>query len=85
MLLDKVQTPKEVASGFVFSQEMTNQNLSNEALVDRMYQLYLGREADPEGREYWVRQLENGMTLEELNNGFADSVEFQDITAGYGL
>ena len=84
-LMDRIQTPKQVASGFVFSQEMINRNLSNGELVDMLYRLYLGREADPPGRENWVTLMENGMTLEQLNDGFADSQEFANIVASYGL
>ncbi len=85
ILKNKEQSPKQVASGFVFSQEMISRNLSNEETVDMFYRLYLGREADPAGRASWIDAMNNGMTLEELNNGFADSQEFQNIVESYGL
>ena len=85
ILKNKEQTPKQVASGFVFSQEMAQRNLSNAETVDMFYRLYLGREADPEGRASWIAAMNNGMTLEELNNGFADSQEFRNIVESYGL
>ena len=84
ILKNKEQTPKQVASGFVFSQEMAQRNLSNAETVDMFYRLYLGREADPEGRASWIAAMNNGMTLEELNNGFADSQEFRNIVESYG-
>lgn len=79
------QTPKQVASGFVFSEELAKRKLSNEELVDMLYRLYLGREADPAGRADWVEKMNNGMTLEKLNDGFADSPEFREIVNSYGL
>lgn len=85
ILRTKQQSPKQVASGFVFSQEMKSRNLSNEETVDMFYRLYLGREADPAGRSSWLAAMNSGMTLEELNNGFADSQEFHNIVESYGL
>ncbi len=84
-ILSRTQTPKNVAAGFVFSQELQNRNLSTEETVDMLYRLYLGREADPDGKAYWLQQMAEGMTLEQLNDGFADSAEFAGIVAGYGL
>ncbi len=85
ILKTKQQSPKQVASGFVFSQEMKSRNLSNEETVDVFYRLYLGREADPAGRSSWLTAMNHGMALEELNNGFADSQEFRNIVESYGL
>ena len=64
---------------------MKSRNLSNEETVDMFYRLYLGREADPAGRSSWLAAMNSGMTLEELNNGFADSQEFHNIVESYGL
>ena len=84
-IINSTQTPKQVASGFVFSREMAERNLSAGETIDMLYRLYLGRPADPAGRAYWVDRMQNGMTLQELNDGFADSAEFGGIVAGYGL
>ncbi len=48
--------------------------------VERMYNSFLGRESDPEGKEDWAQQLAN----REIDGasfvyGFAHSLEFEDI------
>ena len=84
-LLDKKQTPKQVASGFVFSKEMTNRQLSNTEFVTMLYRTMMGREPDAAGLQDWVGRLENGKKREDVYTGFADSVEFGRIVASYGL
>lgn len=84
-LLDKRQTPKQVASGFVFSQEMTNRNLSNAQFVTMLYQTMMDREPDEAGLNDWVTRLQSGTSRQSVYNGFADSVEFDNIVKAYGL
>lgn len=64
---------------------MTGKNLSNEEYVKALYRLYMGRESDPNGLREWVYALNHGATREQVNNGFADSVEFAGIVASFGL
>ena len=85
LLLDKQYTPKEVAHGFVFSQEMENRQLSNRDWVITMYRLYMGREPAEGEYDGWVSLLDSGVDKEVVNSGFADSPEFAAIVAGYGL
>lgn len=84
-LLDKVKTPKEVASGFVFSAEMTSRKLSNEEFVKMLYRTMMDREADESGLTDWVNQLNSGVSRQTIFNGFADSAEFSIIVKSYGL
>ena len=79
------QTPKQVAAGFVFSQELNDRNLSDEEKIDLLYRLYLGRPADQGGKEYWMSQMAAGMGFDQLNEGFANSAEFAGIVQSYGL
>ena len=84
----KEQTPQQVATGFVMSTEMNAAQKATtdpDALLDSLYRLYLGREADEGGKAYWKDKLANGMTVEELNAGFANSAEFSGIVDSYGL
>lgn len=73
----------EVASGFVFSDEMKNKKLDNEAFIKMLYRLYLDREAEPEGLKYWKQKMSEGMTREQVNEGFADSLEFANLVSVY--
>ena len=39
-----------IASGFIFSDEFHNKNLSNEDFIEILYQTILGRASDPAGK-----------------------------------
>ena len=73
------------AHGFFFSSEFTNQNVSNDEYVNRLYRTFMGREADEAGFNAWVAQLNEGVSREEVFNGFAQSPEFTRICADYGI
>ncbi|HLN29644.1 MAG TPA: DUF4214 domain-containing protein [Gemmataceae bacterium] len=59
-----------VANDIIHSQE----GLTD--LVDRYYQEYLGRTADPAGQAAWVSVLEHGGTAEQVAIGFLSSPEY---------
>ena len=82
-LTGKTRSFSEVAAGFVFSDEMNNKNLNDEAFIKVLYRLYLGREAEPAGLEFWKGKLKEEMTREQVNEGFANSKEFAGIVAAY--
>ena len=85
ILNNKERTPAEVAYGFVFSIECVNKNLSNIEFTRMLYRLYLGREAEAGGAEYWAAMLNNGQSRTNLVNSFASSQEFTNIVTSYGL
>ena len=72
-------------SGFVFSKEMNNKNLSDEAFVRTLYELFMGREGEAAGVAFWADYLNGGHSREEVFHGFADSAEFDRIKANYGI
>jgi DNA-directed RNA polymerase subunit RPC12/RpoP len=89
-LLNGAQSPKQVAAGFVFSDEYkAAEKIADETKVEGvvkdLYNLYLGRDGSETEVDWYVDLLSNGMKLEELNNMFADSVEFTNIVSSYGL
>lgn len=45
--------------------------------LDMMYQSELGRDADEGGRNYWLQQLNNGMSMDQIRNSFDSSQEGQ--------
>ena len=72
--------------GFLHSEEFTNQNLSNEEFVTRMYETFLNREPEEAGLKDWVNRLETGeVTRDSLVYGFTNSVEFANLKALYQL
>lgn len=85
-LLNKKNTPKEVASGFVFSTEVARKELNNRDFVTLLYRAVMGREPDKEGLNDWAGKLDaKTSTREQVFNGFAESEEFKKIVASYGL
>ena len=74
-----------VARSFFFSAEFTGFNLDNTQYVMRLYKAFLGREAETGGLNYWVSQLDNGMSRMSVLQGFSDSEEWHDICTKYGI
>ncbi|HOV40350.1 MAG TPA: DUF4214 domain-containing protein [Oscillospiraceae bacterium] len=85
LLLNKNLTPEQVASNFMFSQEMLNKNLSNTDFVKILYRVFLNREYDQNGLNSWVNLLNSGATRQQVLGGFSSSKEFSLLLASYGL
>lgn len=83
-------TGKQAAYGFFFSPEfLSRANSSNDSdLIDAYYRVFLNRSADTAGKTYWTQQIagtdRNG-DVSVLFTGFADSTEFADKCASYGI
>ena len=84
-ILTGQNTAKEVAYGFVFSQEFKEKNLSDADFVKLLYNVFMNREADEAGFNAWMKVLKDGQSREHVFNGFADSVEFRDVCTDYGI
>ena len=61
---------------FFNSTEYKSRVLTDAQFVDNLYQAYLGRDADIAGQEYWVSQLQQGLTRDALLNEFLFTAEF---------
>lgn len=85
VILTKTRTPEEVAERFINSEEFRSKNLSNEEYVKVLYRTFMGREYDQEGLEHWIGELEKGCSRENILHRFANSEEFRNIMAGFGL
>lgn len=79
------ETGSNVAYGFVSSQEYKNKNVDNDQYVNMLYRTMLGREADADGRAYWTGRLRNGVSREEVFNGFLQSTEFAGFCKEAGI
>lgn len=84
-LLNGQNNAKEVAYGFVMSNEFQGMNLSNSDYVQTMYQGLFDRNADSEGLAAWIEKLEAGNSRESIFYGFADSQEFRELASSFGL
>ena len=85
MLSSGKKSPEEMAIFFFTSEEFQNQNLTDEEFLNRLYQTVFKRDADQEGFDYWTKQMEDGMTREDVIKSFIDSKEFQELLKEYGL
>ena len=79
----------EAAYGFFFSNEYRNKNRSNSDFLDDLYNCFLGRTADTDGKNSWMTQLGlsyNGMSADcYVFNGFSQSQEYTNICNSYGI
>ena len=75
-LSDRSLEGAKVAYGFIFSDEYTSRNTTDEEYVNMLYRAILGREADKTGLEAWTRNLGWGATRNGVFAGFIRSEEF---------
>lgn len=64
-----------IADGFLYSREFGGFPSRASSYVDRLYDNVLDRDPDPAGWDYWMEQLEEGMSPAEVLTRFADSAE----------
>lgn len=67
------------AQYFVNSEEFSNKNLSNEDYLTVMYEMFFARTPDEGGWGYWLQQLIEGRSRNEVLAGFIYSAEFMQI------
>ncbi len=85
-IIEKNNTPKQVAQSFIFSEEFVDKNLSDEEYVKVLYKTFMGREADEGGLAGWTEVLASGREdRAKVLEGFSDSVEFAGILELFGL
>jgi len=84
-LLNGSKTGADVAEGFVFSEEFTGENHSNETFVKILYRAFFNREPDASGYEVWLERLAGGMSRKSVLDGFLKSQEFAALCSSYGI
>ena len=84
-LMKKEKTAAEVGYGFVFSEEYKNKNTKDDAFVEMLYNVFMDRKSDPEGKAYWVSLLQKGYSRRYVYRKFAHSQEFSDICKDYKI
>lgn len=77
----------DVGSSLLNSDEFTSSfgsvgDLSNDAYIDLLYTNVLGREADGDGKEFYVGQLEEGQSRGQVLASFSESDEHQATLVG---
>jgi hypothetical protein len=67
----------ETIWGFFNSDEFKAKNSPHEIIVDKLYRSILGREAEEEGKNYWLGRIGNGDAMQTIVNDFIGSDEFR--------
>jgi hypothetical protein len=70
----------EVAASFLGSDEFTERygaNVDNTGYIDAVYTNVLARQPDAEGYTYWLNEMENGASRQQLLASFSESPENQ--------
>lgn len=81
-------TGKQCAYGFFFSPEFLSKanSITDFELVESYYRVFLNRSSDDGGKAYWVeRIIDTNNDVSILFSGFADSTEFAQKCASYGI
>ena len=75
----------EAAKQFFGSDEFKSFNTSNEEYLRRLYTTFMGREADTDGLNYWLKTMSDGMSRGQVLDEFAKSQEFTEICNSYAI
>ena len=78
-------TLDKIASGFILSPEFEKRNLSDADFVECMYNTFFDRASDTSGKAKWLQKMANGMTREDVFNGFVISPEYKALVKSFGL
>jgi hypothetical protein len=65
-----------------FASTITSSTEYRSNLVSHMYQPYLHRSSDSRGVSYWVGQIANGATIEQVRLSFIGSPEYFQVHGG---
>ncbi|MBS6466585.1 MAG: DUF4214 domain-containing protein [Clostridium sp.] len=84
-LIKKEKTAAEVGYNFVFSDEYKNKNTKDDAFVETLYNVFMDRKSDKEGKNYWVGLLEKGYSRRYVYRKFAHSEEYTKICQSYKI
>lgn len=85
LILSRQADPLTVAKSIVLSQEFIGKNYSNEDYVKILYRMFFDREYDDAGLHYWVGELQNGTSRENILNAFGATPEFAGVLASFGF
>ena len=78
-------TGSQAAHEFFYCKEFNDHGFDNKELITRMYKTFMGREPDTDGLNYWLSNMNNGMTKDQVFNSFVQSQEFTDICNSYAI
>ena len=69
-------TASDMAREFLNSEAFAARDTSDEYFVDALYRALFEREADEEGRKFWIGQLESGVSRADVIESFLSTTEW---------
>lgn len=85
-LTNKTKNPTEIANGFLFSPEYTNQNENDSTFLDTCYKAFFDRDADTAGKSDWLNKITTqNYTRQQIFEGFTGSQEFTNLVNSFNL
>ncbi|MCM1495532.1 MAG: DUF4214 domain-containing protein [Bacteroides sp.] len=85
VLVSRKQGGAQVGYGFVFSEEYENKQTSDGDYIEMLYQVFMNRPSDTDGKNYWLGILDQGVSREYVYRGFSQSQEYSNICNSYGI
>lgn len=84
-LVNKQSNGVTVAAGFVFSNEYMDKGTTRAEYVNMLYAVLMDRKPSTKDAQYWIKELRNGKTREQVFKEFTDTPEFTQICKTYGI
>lgn len=84
-LLSGEKAGSDIARGFIFSPEFQNRQVTNDEYITILYNAFFNRNPDSSGFNNWKNGMNNGMTEEDILDGFLNSLEFANLCQRYGI
>lgn len=85
LLEKKEDTGAGIAQQFIESPEFVMRKISDEQYVTVLYRVFMGRNPETDGYNYWMRLLANGISRSYVANQFCESAEFGQICSRCGI
>jgi hypothetical protein len=84
-LADSGEAGGDIAKGFFQSDEFKNRQTSDSEFLEIAYRSFFNRDADLEGKQYWINELSFGRNRLDIVNGFRESQEFINLASSFGI
>lgn len=84
-ILDGTYTAADAVNYLLNSGEFQARNLSNDAYITVLYNVYFDRTPDAQGLSNWVNALNNGASRQQIADTFAGTQGFAQLCAYYGI
>ena len=85
-VLNEGFTGAQCARGFLIeSPEFGNRGLNDDQFLKTLYKTFFDREPDEGGYAFWMSKIAEGMSREQVIEGFIDATEWCNLCAKYGV